>query len=307
MTERAPIDFEPGAHRVGELRRAGISRNRLEASDIRRIGRGIVLHPESELDPATYVDRCLALGQALRDEDFLSRRSAALIWGIPCPLPPGQRIDVASFSPRRAPRRVDVLGHRVKAGVLEWALVSGLRVPSPADVWCQLAAVLSPWDLVAAGDFLISGKRIRGGGGARDDPLVLPDQLSAAVARHTRSAGSVVRRRVLPLLRSPVDSPQESKLRLMIVRAGFPEPTVNCAVPVIGRVLHADLGYPRLKIAIEYEGAQHFVDPERVRHDAERRERMYEAGWRVLRVMAKDMHQPAEFLRRLASAIRDAS
>lgn len=292
---------------MAELRRSGISRNRLEARDIRRVGRGIVLHPASELDPANYVDRCLGVAQALGEESFLSRRSAARIWGVPCPLPPGKRIDVASFSPRRAPRRSDVLGHRVKSGVLEWVLVNGIRIPSPPDVWCQLAAVLSLPDLVAAGDFLISGQRIEKGGGAREEPIVAPDQLASAVARHNRTAGTALRKRALPLLRSPVDSPQESKLRLMIVRAGFPEPMVNCEVPVIGRVLHADLGYPDLKIAIEYEGAQHFEDPDRVRHDADRRERMYEVGWRVLRVMAKDMDDPAEFLRRLATAMREAS
>lgn len=296
----------PGAYRVGALRRAGVSRNRLEALDIRRVGRGLVLHPDSTLDLAEYAERCLAFGQALGNDYFLSRRSAACILGVPCPRPSGQRIDVASFSPHRAPRRPDVEGHRVKSGVLEWVLVKGVRIPSPPDVWCQLAAVLTLPELVAAGDALITGKRQKDGYGARDEPLVAPDQLTAAVMRHARTAGSALRRLALPLLRSPVDSPQESKLRLLIVREGFPEPVVNCEVQVIGSLLHADLGYPELKIAIEYEGAHHFESPDRVRQDAVRRERMYESGWRVLRVMSDDMKNPEEFLRRLAAAIREA-
>ncbi len=108
------------------------------------------------------------------------------------------------------------------------------------------------------------------------------------------------------LLRFPVDSPPETLLRLEIVKRGFDEPVVDCPIPVAGRTLHADLGYPELKIAIEYEGAYHFDDgPEQARWDAERWEDMRDAGWRVLRVQASTMRDLRRFFERLRNAITD--
>lgn len=94
----------------------------------------------------------------------------------------------------------------------------------------------------------------------RPEPLVTREELTVAVERHSGAAGVKHCREALPQLRSPVDSPPETMLRLAIISRGLPEPRVNCPVPVRGGVLHADLGYPDLKIAIEYEGAYHFDD-----------------------------------------------
>lgn len=79
-------------------------------------------------------------------------------------------------------------------------------------------------------------------------------------------------------------------------------------MPTAGRELHADLGYPRLRIAIDYEGAYHFENgTEQARRDVERYEAMVAAGWRVLRVTALDLRDPSSFLKRLADAIAEAS
>lgn len=97
-------------------------------------------------------------------------------------------------------------------------------------------------------------------------------------------------REALPLLRTGVESPAESRTRLLIVGAGLPEPQTSCPVVVRGRTLWADLGYPEWKIAIEYDGEYHFTGGvNRARWDNERIEAMIDAGWRVLRVTALDL------------------
>lgn len=303
MTKRATISAPADAYQAATLRRIGVSRNRLRARDVRRVARGVLLHPDSALDPKVDRDRCIAIGRSLKDGHFISRRSAALIYEMPAPKPPGSRIEVGSFWPRQPPRRSYVTGHRVKPELLEWEMIDGVRVPSPADVWCQLAAVSSPTQLVQAGDHAISGKRIVGGGGKRTPALTNIDVLSAAVARHAGTAGSGLRERALPLLRCPVDSPPETETRLIVTAAGFPGPVVNCPVKVPYRTLHADLGYPDLMIAIEYEGDYHFTTTQQVRRDERRRAQMEAAGWKVLRVMNEDLRDTREFLQRLADAI----
>lgn len=275
----------------------------MRANDLRRVARGVLLHPDSPLDPEDERDRCIAIGRTLKTGHFISRRSAALLYEIPAPTPPRGRVEVGSFWPVQPPRTSFVTGHRVKSDVLELKVIDGVQVPSPADVWCQLAAVSTLTQLVQAGDFTLSGKRILNGGGRRTPALASTDSLSAAVDRHARTIGSKIREQALPLLRYPVDSPPESAIRLTVSAAGFPEPRVNCPVPIPGRVLFADLGYPDLKIAIEYEGEYHFRSTRQIRRDERRREQMEAAGWKVLRVMTEDLQDPTDFLRRLKAAI----
>lgn len=306
MPKTSSIAAAPQAYRASELITAGTTRRRLRAGDVRRAAHGIVLHPHCTLDLNDYRDRCLAIGQSLQQEFFLSHRSAALLYRIPAPWPPAQQVEVASFAPLRAPRRREVLGHRVRSGALEWGSAHGLILPSPADVWCQLSAVLNLQRLVAAGDFLVSGALILGSAGRREPPLAPIESLRAAHERHRGTKGSRLRELALPMLRASVDSPQESLLRLEIVRAHFDEPVVNCPIAVEGRTLHADLGYPSLKIAIDYEGAHHFDDPRQVRLDEERRKLLHAAGWVWIRVTAQTMRGLRGFFAELTAAIARA-
>ncbi|MBS3182789.1 hypothetical protein [Leucobacter manosquensis] len=279
MSRRHTINVPPGAYRSVELIQAGVHSKRLGANDVRRIGRGIVLHPNFEYDDFSYRDRCIAVGMTLRQEFFL---------------------------PQRAPRHRLIDGHRVKSGILQWTENHGLTLPSASDIWCQLGPVTTLAGLVAAGDFLISGARIRGAPGGRAAPLCSLEELRHAHQRHRTTVGGPLRTRALALLRAPVDSPPESFLRIAIILAGFEEPKVNCPVPTRARTFHADLGYPELRIAIEYEGRYHFSSPDQARFDLQRRRSMVEAGWTVLQVLDSDVDDPHSFFVGLGMAIEAA-
>ncbi|UOR03227.1 endonuclease domain-containing protein [Leucobacter allii] len=320
MTRPAPLPERLPRRSVptGVLLALGVRRSRLRAEDLRRTARGVVLLPGTPdgrfihgergavREDGAHRERCLDLAGVLRDQQFFTRRSAAALWGLPVPAPPGGAVEIAAFHPRRAPRRPEVIAQRLRAGVLVRSELYGLALPSPADTWCLLGAVLDLEDLVVAGDAALTGRRRRHGG--RQRPLTTRAQLAEAVRRHHGGTGIARCREALPLLRDPVDSPQETRLRRLIVRAGLPEPVVDCAVPVEARVLHADLGYPELRIAIEYEGAYHFEDgPARARRDADRWEAMSDAGWRVIRVQANELLLSGSLLARIARARTRAS
>lgn len=305
VSQRNALPLAPGTYRSADLIAAGSHPKRLRASDVRRVARGILV-TDATFNPFDYLERCIAIGTTLRQGHFLSRRSAAWVYGIPCPQPPGGKVDVGSFSPHRAPRKSIIAGHRVKDGTLEWRTTQGIVLPSPADVWCQLAAVLTRSQLVAAGDFLISGQRVLDQIDTRTPALASMEELHRARARHRKTVGAPSRAAAIHLLRSPVDSPRESHLRMVIIGFGLAEPIVNCPVPTVGRLLHADLGYPDLKIAIEYEGAYHFRDVEQGRFDAARRRAMIDAGWTVIQVTDLDIADPTDFLRILCRALHAA-
>jgi hypothetical protein len=157
-------------------------------------------------------------------------------------------------------------------------------------VWCQLAATNFRDHLVAIGDFLLSGTRIRGSED-RTPALCSPGDLAEAVARHPRARGLSGARWALPRIRTGVDSPMESQLRLVLVAAGFREPVVGPPIPVDeGRVvLHPDLAWLDRMIVLEYEGEEHRIDRERFRSDIRRRELFEAEGYRVIRVVSHDL------------------
>lgn len=301
MTARKPLPrLSKFAYRTDELLSLGITPGRLRANDLKRVTRGVYVSASNELD--SIVDRCRAFLPALAPGQFFSRRTAAELYGLPvdrCDL-----LDIGAFFPSRAPKRAEVHGHRMRTGTVAIEEFSRLPVASPADTWCLLAAVLPHEDLVIAGDALLTGRRRIGSGGSRFAPLATLDDLAVTSERHRGTTGTRARARALPLLRWPVDSPAETRLRLTLRGAGLAEPRVNCPVVVSGRTLHADLGYPEQKVAVEYDGLYHFIGgEEQARRDVERWELMTDAGWRVLRATARDLRLPQPFLLRLARAL----
>ncbi|RAE31491.1 hypothetical protein DN540_40905, partial [Burkholderia multivorans] len=110
----------------------------------------------------------------------------------------------------------------------------------------QLASELTLAELVALGDAAIG----RQAGG----PYISLDELRQCVLDRPRISGRRKVERALSLIRPTVDSSRETWLRLWLVDHGFREPVVHPAVPSeAGRcLLPPDLGYPELRIAIEY-------------------------------------------------------
>jgi very-short-patch-repair endonuclease len=98
----------------------------------------------------------------------------------------------------------------------------------------------------------------------------------------------------------------ETRLRLLLMRAGLPEPELNPAVPVDGRVLHPDLLYRPWALVLEYEGDGHRTDPTAWRRDISRREALQSAGYRVLQVHSDDLRvDPQCLVARVSRAISE--
>jgi len=146
-------------------------------------------------------------------------------------------------------------------------------------------------DLVAAGDWLVRAKRAT--------LAEVRDGLAGATARHCRRA-----RRAGSLVRARVESPQESRLRLVMVLAGLPEPACNVELGdewfFIGRV---DLYLREWNVAVEYEGDQHRTDAKVFGHDLERYEQLAAAGVLVIRVSKVHLRRPREVAGRIHAAL----
>ena len=141
------------------------------------------------------------------------------------------------------------------------------------------------------------------------DALVRSTRLTADQARAAASACSGLRgvrdaRRVLSSCRDGVDSRPETRLRLLLLGAGLPEPRTQCPVRTAGGrvVARLDLGWPELRLGCEYDGAGH-LDPRQVRADLRRHNGIREAGWLVLQVDRHQIGRPDEVLRQMAALL----
>jgi hypothetical protein len=225
---------------------------------------------------------------------FFSHWTAAVIYGMPMPaaFELDRLLHVSARPPAFPPRARGVLGHRLDVGARSH---SGFPVADPVMTWMQLATVLPVDDLVVAGDYLVRRKR----------PLAALRQLHEASA-HARGRGNRRLHSAIRLVRAGTDSPMETRLRLALVAAGLPEPAIGHTVTdEAGFVAIPDLSYVDERIAIEYEGEAHWGDRRVFVEDIERRERLEDAGWQVIRVVAEHLGARTPLLVRRVRAALD--
>ncbi len=100
----------------------------------------------------------------------------------------------------------------------------------------------------------------------------------------------------------------ESKLRMLIVLAGLPEPMVNKITrDEIGTwIWRFDLCYESLRLIIEYDGRDHILRSRQWNSDIRRREQLISEGWRIIVITAEAFFDsPTETLGRIRAALVD--
>jgi hypothetical protein len=177
--------------------------------------------------------------------------------------------------------------------------VDGMRVTSPVHTWCQLSTVLGLDDLIGLGDALVRRKR----------PLATMEELRAGVLGYSGQRGAKALREAVDHVRPRTDSPKETEARLLIVRAGLPEPEVNGEiVDRFGKKMATgDLVFRAYRVLAEYDGEQHFFDDEQYHWDIDRLDAIMEAGWRVIRINNSHLRiTPSPAVRKIRSALEAA-
>ncbi|MBO9578971.1 MAG: hypothetical protein J7480_09430, partial [Microbacteriaceae bacterium] len=286
----------PACFHVRAAMASGVTRKRLRGRDLRTPFRGVRVPVDRDV-PArpeeAHRRRALEYAPRLAEGQAFCAATALALWGLPMPgRPEREPVHVNAVLGGFPPRVPGASGHRFAAEVRH---LDGLPLVGPVDARLQCAAAGGALDeLVIIGDAMTR----------RVEPFATVDELARAVEGAARRRGSKTLASALPLIRPRTDSPGETRLRLLIVRAGFPEPEVN--VPVLdarGAFLgFGDLVFRDAGVAIEYEGGHHFDDIAQTRHDLDRLAAFERAGTRVLRTHSGTLTAPALFfadLRRL--------
>lgn len=297
----APVPFtRRSARSLGVTRHALLTDARYE-----QLTRGVWVDTEPE---TTVITPTWAEHQWLRQHVRLSAYTctdpeavgcnvtAARLYGLPLPRSADKRVHVALSDLNATKRRRGLVLHRY-AG-LQSCDFFGLSLIAVPQLFAELAAVLTIEQLVTFGDAAV--------GRWHCGPLTTIDAIRAEVASRTRLIGRRTADRALDLMREDVDSPPETEVRLRLVAAGLPEPTVHPPVycSTIDAVLRPDMGYPGVKVAIEYEGEHHRSSSEQFAEDNRRAAALEAEGWTIVKVSkdtdkAEFCHIVEQHLRRL--------
>jgi hypothetical protein len=189
---------------------------------------------------------------------------------------------------RRAPRALRVWSDQIADDEVE--VIRGVRVTTAARTALDIAsrylqgvpldpvAPLDTFKVVAPIDSL-----------ARATGLTMADVESLA-DRYRGRRGIRHARQVLDLVDSGAESPQETRVRLLVIGHGFPAPQTQIPVYDEFGVLVAvlDMGWEDVKIAIDYEGEHHRRTRREFNKGIRRHDAVTELGWTDIRVTVGD-------------------
>ena len=172
-----------------------------------------------------------------------------------------------------------------------------MRLTSPARLFLDLAAELDLVELVVLGDWML-----------RERMISLAALTAYCAAANVPQAAHAVR--AASYVREAVESPMESRLRMLLVLAGLPEPRINLEIrDDMGIVvMRLDLSYPGVKVAVEYDGRQHADSARQWERDVERRNDLTARGWLLITVTSRGIYRdPQDTIDRVWNALQQRS
>jgi hypothetical protein len=201
--------------------------------------------------------------------------SAAALLGtkwVPADLPAE-----AAHSRRGTPKGIAMRSNSIRAD--ELCTVDGITCTTAARTAYDLGRRLESETAVIRLDALMNATG------------VTPEAVDAIAARYPGARGIRALARTLHLVDAGSESPQETRLRLLLIQSGLPRPMTQ--IPVAdtqGRVRRRiDMGYPQWMVGVEYDGEHHFENPDDYAKDIVRLEFLANRGWTIVRVSARQL------------------
>ena len=165
----------------------------------------------------------------------------------------------------------------------------GLRMTSPLRTVCDLGSGRDAVESVVALDMALHAR------------LVELSVVERYVQAHPGEKGMKRLRRAVRLSNPRSESPMETRLRLELIMARLPPPSVQADLRdrtgnFIGR---ADLYYPDRRLVIEYDGENH---KNRLAADLRRQNALVNAGYHLLRFTGADLRTPGSVVTQVRRA-----
>jgi very-short-patch-repair endonuclease len=263
------------------LKRGAVTRNELRTR-YRAVFRDVYIGRDAELTAAAK-----ARAAWLSTGAILAGLSAAAVLGT-------KWLDGAApaeivRSDRHAQR--GILVHSYQLADDEVQTVRGMRVTTAARTAFDIGCGLPVAKAVPILDALLNATGIKSA-----DVIALAD-------RHRGARGIRWLRAALALADGGAESPQETRVRLLLVRAGLPK--LETQIEFRDLHIRVDMGWREWKIAVEYDGIQHWENRYQRSWDIERIALLEAAGWIVIRVSAEMLSRPHVIVERVKAKLAE--
>ena len=253
-----------------------LTSGRVTRQDLRaryvKLHRNVYAPADLELTP---FDRAVAAWLWARGQAVLVGGSAAAVLGVrwlPCDEP-------AELARARRQKTTAIVIHTGMIAEDERQVSRGMTCTTPARTAYDLGRRLIGETAIIRVDALLNATNVS------------VEQVGLIARRYPGARGMRQLRTTLARVDGGAESPQETRLRLLLVESGLPRPVTQ--IPVkngYGRVVRRiDMGYPECKVGVEYDGEQHFTNPSDYANDIERLEFLADRGWTIVRVSARQL------------------
>lgn len=262
------------AVRNGAVTRRGLARHH------RAIFRDVYLLKDVELTAQIKAEAAwLATGAVLGGV------SAAAVFGT-------RWIDAAAPAEIVRPDRhaaAGIVAHSWDLAAGETCLVAGVDATTPARTAFDIGRTRPLDQAIPVIDALMNATRVS------------PAAIAAVAADHPGARGVRHIPGLLELVDGGAESPQETRVRLILVRGGLPRPETQIVFKDLR--IRVDMGWRRWKVAVEYDGVHHWNDRRQRSWDIDRLALLEAAGWAVIRVSSDMMRRPEVIVERVRAKL----
>ncbi|HEX7262979.1 MAG TPA: DUF559 domain-containing protein [Candidatus Dormibacteraeota bacterium] len=273
-----PHELKNGPFTLDEARAAGLTLSALKGKAWRRLGAKLYCLSESKENHWPLVS---AWQRLLPSEAVFTGATAAWLFGLD--LEPTDPVEIVVPLGCGIRSRAGLSAHRYELEPAEVVSIRGFRATSLPRTLAELCLQGPPVEALIAIDMAVYA-------GLTD---------AAALVRYAKAAkgrAGIGKLRTLAPLAAPAESPMETRLRWLLMEAGLPRPEVqtnlyDAEARFVGR---ADLYYPAAKLILEYDGGNH---RDRLVEDDRRQNLLMNAGFRLLRFTAADIHNRPEVVK----------
>ncbi|MUL66782.1 hypothetical protein BOO86_20075 [Mycobacterium sp. CBMA 234] len=170
----------------------------------------------------------------------------------------------------------------------------GMCVTTAARTAFDLARLLPTARAVPIVDALMNATRLK------------PTDIVPLIEANPGARGVCRAESALELVDGGAESPQETRLRLALVAGGLPAPETQIEFyDEYGEAfIRVDMGWRQWKVAVEYDGVQHWADSRQRAWDIERIAILEAMGWVVIRVSAAMLRDPNKLVVRVRATLR---
>ena len=239
----------------------------------------------------TREGRWMAAVLAVGQRAVLSHRSAAALWGMRATT--RGRVEVTV--PRKLKSRSAIEVHVTRLSDDEITVLRGIRITTPTRTLLDLAAVLNAQleraineaeylrltDAASLGDLVEHNRGRPGAGMIRE--LLATHNLGATITR----------------------SELETRFLAFLDEAVLPRPKVNANIKAQDRWIEADCVWPDRRVIAELDGHASHATTAGFERDRARDRALQAAGWRVIRITWRQLHEePTAVARDLERLLR---